>query len=905
MIGKSIGPYEVIGSLGRGGMGEVYRARDSRLGRDVALKILPPEFAGDAERLARFQREARMLAALQHQNIAAIYGLEELDGHPVLVMELADGDDLSVRLGGGALPVDEVQKIAAQLAAGLEYAHEQGVVHRDLKPANIKVAPGGRVKILDFGLARALEGPRGASSTMAAAIDDTVTRTRDLTGVGAVMGTAAYMSPEQTRGYSVDRRADIWAFGVIVFEMLTGQRLFGSETASDTLAAVLRKDPDWALVPADAAPVLTQICRRCLEKDPQLRLRDVGEARIALEGSSSSMMSLRTELLGPPPALAPAGRTGRLPLVIAAVAIVAALAVGWLGYSGRLGPAPEAARLVRATVVLGEGQGLYLNPGNPGPPVISPDGRRLAFVVQDTSGAVMLGVRALDDELVRLIPGSNGASYPFWGPDSRRVGYFSNNGLSTVDVAGGGPVVPVCPTENAKGGSWSPGDEILFTPNHAAAIFKVDANGGTPVAVTDPEKDEAFRSHRFPHWLPDGKHFLYVAWHRANAVRANATDAALHVAAADGSLDRELMPVQTGASYVAGHVIYMHENNLMARPFDPGSLEFSGPPRPLVGDVLSIGAAHCGAFSVSDAGVLIFVGQAGSTGDARLVWATGQERDPVIDRAGGLLGFQVSPDGKRVAMSKVDDQLGSYDIWVHDIERALATRLTFAAESEMGPVWSPDGRWIAYVGEDGGNNSIYRQLAAGGGRPEQLARMDTDLMMDSYSPDGKTISFTRTGQDGGFSVWLQEVGGEPRIYRDVPYNMANSRISPDGRWISYVSNETGQAEVFVESLDPEGGRWRISGQGGSLPTWSPRGDKIYYLDTGGDVQATEIIKTDGGIAIGRTSVATSGVVSSFYPSYGVDPTGDRLLIQVPVQENLNNRIEIITGWQKLLAQRED
>ncbi|MBE0565640.1 MAG: serine/threonine protein kinase, partial [Krumholzibacteria bacterium] len=325
MIGKQIGPYEVIGSLGRGGMGEVYRARDTRLGRDVALKILPAEFAGDPERLARFQREARMLAALQHQNIAAIYGLEELDGHPVLVLELAEGDDLSVRLGGGALAADEVEKISGQLAAGLEYAHEQGVVHRDLKPANIKVAPGGRVKILDFGLARAFEGPRGASSTTAAAVDDTATRTRDLTGVGAVLGTAAYMSPEQTRGYAVDRRADIWAFGVIVFEMLTGQRLFAGETASDTLAAVLRKDPDWQLIPADAPPVLTQLCRRCLERDPQLRLRDIGEARIALEGSSSSMMSLRTELLGPPPVLPVARRTARLPLAVAAVAVLAAL----------------------------------------------------------------------------------------------------------------------------------------------------------------------------------------------------------------------------------------------------------------------------------------------------------------------------------------------------------------------------------------------------------------------------------------------------------------------------------------------------------------------------------------------------------------------------------------------------
>ncbi|MFN2369602.1 MAG: protein kinase, partial [Candidatus Krumholzibacteriia bacterium] len=663
MIGEQIGPYEVTGSLGRGGMGEVYRARDTRLDRDVALKILPPEFAGDQERLSRFQREARLLAALQHQNIAAIYGLEELEGHPVLVMELAEGDDLAVRLGGGALPPDEVQRIAAQLAAGLEYAHEQGVVHRDLKPANIKVAQGGRVKILDFGLARALEGPRGASSTTAAAVDDTVTRTRDLTGVGAVLGTAAYMSPEQTRGYAVDRRADIWAFGVVVFEMLTGQRLFAGETASDTLAAVLRKDPDWRLIPADTPPVLAQLCRRCLEKDPQLRLRDIGEARIALEGTSSSMMSMRTELLGPPAAAPAVGLRTRLPLAVALAAVLAALVVGWLGLSGSLGPRPAPPRLVRATVMLDAGQGLYLNPGNPGPPVVSPDGRRLAFVVQDTSGAVTLGVRALDGEAVKLIPGTAGAAYPFWSPDSRRVGYFASGKLNTVDVAGGGPVVPVCDTENAKGGSWGAGNLILYTPSHSAGIFMVDAAGGEPVAVTDPDQDERFRSHRFPEWLPDGKHFIYLAWQRAAAGGANTADASLRVGSIDGSLDKELMPAQTGARYAAGHLTYVHEGVLMARPFDPGALAFNGPPRPLVGDVLAIGAAHCGAFALTEAGVLCFVGQGSAMGVSRLAWVDDQQREVVVDRVPGLLGFSVSPDGARIAMSKVDEQLGSYDIW--------------------------------------------------------------------------------------------------------------------------------------------------------------------------------------------------------------------------------------------------
>jgi len=905
MIGKQIGPYEVTGSLGRGGMGEVYRARDTRLGRDVALKILPPEFARDEERLARFEREARMLAALQHQNIAAIYGLEELDGHPVLVMELAEGEDLAVRLGGGALPADEVEKIARQLAAGLEYAHEQGVVHRDLKPGNIKVAPGGRVKILDFGLARAFEGPLGSSSTGTAAADETVTRTRDLTGTGTVLGTAAYMSPEQTRGYTVDRRADIWAYGVIVFEMLTGQRLFAGETASDTLAAVLRKDPDWDLMPVDASPVLVQICRRCLERDPQLRLRDIGEARIALEGSSSSIMSMKTEILKAPAALA-ARRTSRAPLAVAAVAVLAALVVGWLGLAGRLGPVPVPQPLVRSTVMLKGGQGLYLNPAEPGPPVLSPDGRRLAFVLQDTSGQVALGVRPLDSDEVTVIPGTGGAGYPFWSPDSRRVGFFGAGHLNTVDVAGGGPVVPVCNASNGKGGSWGADDRILFTPAHNTPIMMVAAGGGEPVPVTSPDKDPDFRSHRFPRWLPDGKHFLYLAWHRSAGVRANTTDATLRVGSVDGDLDKELMPVQTDVRYAEGHIFYVHENNLMYRPFDAAKLDFTGPPQPLVGGVLSLGAAHCGVFTMADDGRACFVAAGGFMGAAKLVWAEDQNRELVVDKVGSLAGIEISPDGRRIAMSRIDEKQGAFDVWIHDLDRGLATRLTFAPESELSPVWSADSRTLYYIAELNGRNTITRQVADGSGRPESVVDTVGDPEISDVSPDGGTIAYTLTDSTGHGSVWLADADvGNPRLYRDVPYSMGEAHFSPDGRWMAYVSDETGQPEAFIESLNPDGGRWRISSNVGHDPNWSPKGDRLYYLDGTGALQATDIVETADGLAVGRTHTVATGVVTGPYPTFSVDQADGRVLLEVPVQEDLNNRIELISDWRQLLARGGD
>ena len=898
MIGARIGPYEVEAFVGRGGMGEVYRARDTKLGRDVAVKVLPPEFAVDGERLARFEREARLLAALQHQNIAAIYGLEQHEDRPVLIMELAEGEDLSVRLGGGALPPDEVEKLTRQLAAGLEYAHEQGIVHRDLKPANLKISSDGTLKILDFGLARAFDQPGGSSTTVAAPTDDTPTMSQGLTAANTIIGTAAYMSPEQTRGYEVDRRADIWAVGVIIWEMLVGTRLFQGETASDTLAAVLRQEPDWGQMPADAPPMLVQLCRRCLERDPQSRLRDIGEARIALAGSSMSMMGVDSGIRNTGVGQAPASPS-RLPWLVAGVAVIAACALGYLGISGALGPQPEAAPLVRSTVILAGGQGLNLNPGAPGAPVISPDGRHLAFVTQDTSGAIMLAVRSLADSEVRTIPGTANASYLFWAPDSRRVGFIAGGQINTVDI-GGGPVVPVCQAENGKGGSWSLDDWILFAPNHSSAIFRVPASGGEPVAVTDPARDEYFRSHRFPRWLPDSRHFVYLAWLRADPGRSQGVETTLRVGNIEGTADKDLMPCQTGARYVDGHLTYIHEGNLMARPFSLETLEFTGSPRPLLGGALTLGAAHYGAFSITDAGVLSFVGAGESFGDSRLSWVDGQEREMVIPRAGSLLGLSVSPDGRKIAMSKVDDLLGSFDVWIHDTERSLATRLTFDADSEMGPEWSPDGRWIAYTGEDSGLNVIFRQAVAGGGRPEEIVHLDDDVVMNSFSPDGNTISFTKL--DGGnFSIWLHDLAtGESRPFRDVPYNAGDTRISPDGRWLAYRSDETGQTEVFVESMEPDGGRWRISSQGGSKPRWSPRGDLLYYLNNVGGLLATEIVTTESGIAIGRTSTVATGVVNAFYPTYGVGGNG-RVLIQTPAQDNLSNRIEIITNWQQLLA----
>jgi eukaryotic-like serine/threonine-protein kinase len=514
----------------------------------------------------------------------------------------------------------------------------------------------------------------------------------------------------------------------------------------------------------------------------------------------------------------------------------------------------------------------------------------------------MLMVRALDSDRIRIIPGTSGAAYPFWAPDSRRLAFFAGNHLQTVDI-GGGPVVRIAPADNGKGGSWHASDRILYTPSHAAPIFVVDAAGGTPEAVTDSE-EENFRSHRFPRWLPDGHHFLYLAWFRVGASQGS-SEAILRVSSLDGSVRKDLLPSQTDAHFAADHLLYLFENNLMARPFTTTDLAFTGPPRPLLGDVLTLGAAHVGVFSLTETGVLAFVRHGGFFSDARLAWVEGSERTPLIDRAGALLGIALSPDGKRLAMSRVDEQLGTFDIWVHDVARELATRLSFDPQSEISPIWSPDGRWIAYRAEQAGRFQVIRQLSDGSGRPEVLFESDLVVNPTSYSPDGRTLAFGQTGRDGRFSILLLDLaeGGDPRPFRDVAFSMSDAAFSPDGRWLAFTSDETGQQEVFVESFATGGARWRISARGGSLPAWSPNGDRIYVLSPTGTILATEIVSTASGIAIGRTEQVTSGVVQNFFATYAVEPTSGRLLVQVPAQENLANRVEIITGWQGLFGRQ--
>ncbi len=900
MIGQTIGHYEILELIGRGGMGEVFRARDVKLGRDVAMKILPTEFRDDRERLARFEREARLLASLQHQNIAAIYGLEAVDGRPILVMELAAGEDLSDRLAHGQLPDDEIEQITRQLAKGLEYAHDVGIVHRDLKPANVKVSRNGKVKILDFGLARALTGDSVQASEQSDS-NHSPTVTQALTGAGTILGTAAYMSPEQARGREVDRRTDIWAFGVILYEMLAGKRLFDGETTTDILAAILRKQPDWEVLP-EASPVLSQLCRRCLEKDPQQRLRDIGEARIALEGSSSSMVGVTTDIFAPQENRNRSHRRPLLPWLVVAALAVSLAVVGTLTALGKLGPQMQPSRLVRSEVRLPDGVNVYLNPAFPGPVKVSPDGRHLAFAGRDSTGQAMLYLRTLDQRDARAIPGTREAAYPFWSPDSRTVAFFSDNDLRRVEIRGG-PVVTICPAENGKGGSWSSDGTILFAPTHNSPLHHVSAEGGTSQPVTDIAAGDGDRSHRFPVWLPDGEHFIYLAWSQARRSSPGA-DAALRVGSLDGSLDRELMPCQTNAVFASGQLLFVHDRNLMARPFSLDKLDFAGPARALEEGVLMLREAHAGVFSAVDRGVLAYSRGDGRFGLSRHQWVSpdGVEGE-VIGEPIYPMGVACSPQGDQVAIAIVDGRNGTFDIWIHDVARSLRTRFTFASETENRPVWSPDGRWLTYSSDQTGISKIYRKRISGAGQPELLVDRESDCLPASWSPDGTLLCFTENDQNGDAGIWLLDTAGdrELRVFRDTEFGEWGGTFSPDGRWLVYTCDETGGFEVFVESLDPDGGRWRISSAGGLWPLWSADGKRIYYLTIAGALEATTVELQSDGLRIGDTVRVTSGVDATVVRSYTENPVTGQLLVQRQDENQPTTSLTLVTGWQQALA----
>ncbi len=761
-----LGPYEILAPLGSGGMGEVYRATDTKLGRAVALRLLAPALAGDADYMARFTREAQVLASLNHHSIAAIYGLEESNGVRALVMELVEGPTLAERIAAGPLPLEETLHIAKQIADALEAAHEKGIVHRDLKPANVKITPEGVVKVLDFGLAKAPEQSTAISAS-------SPTLTMRATQAGVIMGTAAYMSPEQAAAKPVDKRADIWSFGVVLWEMLTGRQLFSGETISHTLADVLRAEIDVRKLPAGTPQAIRDLVRRCLDRDTKTRLRDIGEARIAIQKYLADPTSTPVTTLPI--------RRNALPWAVAAVAAVAALGALAFAYYNRASEEPRTLRFFVAPP-----EKATFNSFSP--PALSPDGRRLAFVA-DTGGKRQIWVRDLDSLAARPLTGTEDAFGPFWSPDSRRIGFFASGKLKKIEVAGG-PAQTLCSAAAGRGSSWSQNGVIVFTPGFTSPLYRVPETGGEATQLTTfgPLGEN---SHRYPWFLPDGRHFLYLA------ASSDWEKTAAYIGDLESKDRRRLIAANSAVVYTPpGFLLFLREGTLMAQAFHAGRAQIAGDPFPVAEQLDTASLGRPANFSVSQNGVLAYLA-GGAAANQQLTWfdRTGKPLG-TVGQPGVFVQPAISPDGSTVAVGRLDPQAGTYDIWLHNLARGTASRFTFDPGTEFDPLWSPDGAHIVFNSNRDGPLNLYEKASSGAGGEKVLLKSPLVKWPEDWSRDGRFLIYEQVDPKTKNDIWVLPMTGDQKPFpylQSASSPSAGLKLSPDGRWLAYTSDETGRS----------------------------------------------------------------------------------------------------------------
>ena len=821
LVGARFGSYTIRSLVGVGGMGEVYRAHDETLDREVAIKVLSPAFTTQLERRARFEREARMLATLNHPHIGAIYGVEEADGVRGLVLELVEGETLAERIarparagttGARGLAVSEALTIARQIADALEAAHEKGIVHRDLKPANIKITPDGVVKVLDFGLAKAAEGAHPDLLESRA---------------GVILGTASYMSPEQSRGHSVDKRGDIWAFGCVLYEMLSGHVAFVGETASDIVAKILEHEPDWSLLPAATPPVIRRLLLRCLTKDPKQRLRDIGDARIDLDGVDETSPAASALVLA-------RNRAPWLPMVTLAV-VAFALAVMLMQWAPwRSTPvAPASAPLRLSATLAGDASLAPFNLQFGDATILSPDGNVIVFVGQKGDGDnPQLYVRRLEQLQATPLPGTDGALMPFFSPDGRWIGFFADQKLKKVAV-GGGAVVTLSDAPSPRGGAWGEDDTIVFSPDQSPGtrLLRVAAAGGTSEPLTSLADNEVV--HLSPQVLPGGA-LLYTA-----SSVAGAFDDANLVIQALPSGPRKI--VQRGGYHgrylMSGHLAYVHQGTLFAVPFDLERLEVTGQPVPAVEGVISNAITGGAQFSVSGNGTLVYLPGPSIGAGTPLHWMDRQgTTTPMRVWRANWINPLFAPDGRRLAMEIREK---TSDIWVYEWARDTVTRLTSDPVRAMKPVWTPDGRRIAFASPRANKRAanLYWQPADGTGAAERLTESEHEQAPGSWHPSGKVLVFMETTAQTNVDLMILPMDGDevsgwkpgkPTVFLNSPFIEGGPMFSPDGRWLAYASNESGRLEVYVRPYPGPGAKWQISTGGGNVPTWSRTKRELFY-----------------------------------------------------------------------------
>jgi serine/threonine protein kinase len=885
--GTRLGPHEILEQIGAGGMGEVYRARDTRLDRIVALKVLPAHLSTNEELRQRLDREAKMISALSHPHVCALYDVGHQDGVDYLVMEFIEGETLTDRLVKGPLPTEQVLRFGIQIADALDRAHRQGIVHRDLKPGNVMLTRSG-VKLLDFGLAK--YGTALPDALSGVSVMPTQAAASNLTARGSILGTFQYMAPEQLEGKDADSRTDIFALGAVLYEMATGRKAFEGKSQASLIAAILdRMPPPISTVQPMTPPALDRVVKTCLEKDPEDRWQTAHDVMLELkwvaEGGSQAGL--------PAPVVARRRSRERIAWVVAGI-----LAASTIALTIREVQRPRSSpAVVRSNVLPPEKATFRFVGGGAGPVVVSPDGRQLAFVGLDANSKTQLWIRPLDSLSAKPLPGTEGASYPFWSPDSRSVGFFADGKLKKIEI-GGGPALPICDAPDARGGSWSVGGTILFEPSFRDPIHRVSANGGKSVPVTklDPSRNET--THRWPYFLPDGRRFLYFSGSHSTGAQSELD--AIFVGSLDGTKPKLLVNARSNPVYAAGHLLFVRQKTLLAQRFDPKSVELTRESFPIVENVQDDPGFFSAVFSVSDQGTLAYQTASGSSGLSELTWVdrSGKKID-VLGEPADYFEPRISPDGRRVAIAIEDPG----DVWIYDLARRVRTRLTFSGSDDFAPTWSPDGTRIAFTSQRSGSGDIYARAASGTGTDELLSTSKIFKVPNSWSPDGRYIAYIKfEGAPGSKAdLWLLSLADRKTSpILQSPFDELQAVFAPDGRWLAYASNESGRFEIYVQPFPGPGGKWQISTSGGTQPRWARGGKELFFLAPGGKIMSVEI-RASTIIEAGTPQALFSTVLKNAPgPPYDVSSDGQRLLLNRPIDEASSPPITLVQNWTALL-----